>query len=352
MRVGLVGCGLIGNRRARVVSESADDDLVIVADVDMARAVAVAQTTSCEAASDWRDVTEREDLDIIIVSTPNMFLMPVAVSALARGKHVLCEKPLGRNSAEAQLMVDAARKAKVVLKTGFNHRHHPAIRKAHELCSQGVIGKPMFVRAVYGHGGRPGYHKEWRGDPELAGGGELLDQGVHIIDLCRWFLGEFTHVTGCTVTSFWDLGYLESSHPPAPGDSGRRRLEDNAFVTMQTADERVAQFHTSWTQWKNRFSFEVLGRDGYALVNGLGGSYGTESLTIGQRRPEGGVPTEEILEYPGADLSWNVEWEHFRQAIQEGRDPLGSAADGLGAMRLIDAIYESARTGEVVQVAP
>jgi predicted dehydrogenase len=119
---------------------------------------------------------------------------------------------------------------------------------------------------------------------------------------------------------------------------------------LRTADGRVAQFHTSWTQWKNRFSFEVFGRDGYVRVEGLGGSYGLERLEVGRRKPEGGAPEVEIVEYTGPDLSWQAEWQEFTSAIREGRQPLANGADGLQAMRVIAALYESARTGQMARV--
>ncbi|MDH7475740.1 MAG: Gfo/Idh/MocA family oxidoreductase, partial [Anaerolineae bacterium] len=303
-------------------------------------------------------------------------LAPVTIAAACSGKHVLCEKPLGRNAGEAQQMVDAARKAGVVLKTGFNHRHHPAIWKAHELCAQGAIGPLMFIRAVYGHGGRPGYEKEWRANADLAGGGELLDQGIHIVDLCRWFLGDFAEVFGTTATYVWGRGKMENGkgkmgdgkwkmedgtreveeeNPSSILHSPFSSVEDNAFALLRTADGRVAQFHTSWTQWKNRFTFEVFGRDGYVRVDGLGGSYGLERLEVGRRKMEngkwkGGAPEVEVLEFPGPDPSWQTEWQEFASAIREGRQPLANGEDGLRAMRLIAAIYESSRTGRVVRL--
>ncbi len=369
MNVGVIGCGLIGRRRAAVGRELGDQ-IVIVADVDASRARQVAQENGCAWTTRWQDVIERDDVDAVVVSTVNQVLAPVTIVACEAGKHVLCEKPLGRNAGEAQQMVEAARLGGVLLKTGFNHRHHPAIWRAHELCSQAVIGPLMFIRAVYGHGGRPGYEKEWRADADLAGGGELLDQGVHIVDLCRWFMaayastsGEFTEVVGVTDTYFWELGsfpaadqYTSEGPSAIPIDwrYSRRssRLEDNAFAMLRTADGRVAQFHTSWTQWQNRFSFEVFGRDGFVRVEGLGGSYGVERLEVGRRKPEGGAPTVETFDFAGPDRSWQAEWEEFTSAIHEGRQPLANGEDGLQAMRVIAAIYQSARTGLPVGLDP
>lgn len=363
MNVGIVGCGLIGKRRANVITQSLDDNLQIVADVDESRAKSVAAEIGCLATTDWREVVARDDVEAIIVSTPNKFLMPVTVAALEHGKHVLVEKPMARNLIEAEQVLQAAvRRPRSAVGVGFNHRYHPAIWKAHELCTQGAIGPLMFIRAVYGHGGRPGYDKEWRADPELSGGGELLDQGVHIIDLCRWFLGEFSEAAGFIGTCFWDLGYFLSVKDDQPSAIGyqqseisnpkseiRNQLEDNAFVLLLTVSGQVAQFHTSWTQWKNRFTFEVFGREGYVRVEGLGGSYGPERLEVGRRKAEGGVPEIEVLDFPGPDLSWQAEWQEFTSAIREGRQPLANGEDGLQAMRLIAAIYESARTGQVVR---
>lgn len=341
MNIAIVGCGLIGKRRAGVVCQSPADELVIVADIDGSRAASLAAEMGCQATTEWREVVTRDDVDAIIISTPNKYLMLITVAALENGKHVLCEKPPGQNPDEAHQMTEAARRAQRVLKIGCNHRHHRAIWKAHELCTQGAIGPLMFIRAIYGHGGRPGYEKEWRGDLDLAGGGELLDQGVHIVDLCRWFMGDFSEVVGFTSTYVWGTEVERSTF-------NVKRPEDNAFVLLRTADGRIAQFHTSWTQWKNRFTFEVFGRNGYVRVEGLGGSYGPERLEVGRRRTEGGPPEIEIFDFPGPDRSWQAEWQEFAAAIREGRQPLANGEDGFQAMRLIAAIYQSAHTGQVV----
>ena len=369
------------------MSGSDECNLVIAADVDATRAEELAREYSCQATTDWQAVVNHPQVDAVIVSTINKYLMPITVAALQSGKHVLCEKPLGRNVVEAGLMAQAASDNHVILKTGFNHRHHPAIWKAHELCFSGAIGPVMFIRCVYGHGGRPGYDKEWRADADLAGGGELLDQGVHIVDLCRWFLGDFGEVLGATATYFWDLGHfgpvnserypvnsksqVPSSKPQLrtsdfserSGDpalfagqlpTSHLQLEDNGFAMLRTAAGQIATLHTSWTQWKNRFTFEVFGRDGYVIVDGLGGSYGTEQLKVGRRRAEGGPPEEQSFEFSqrsgDPDLSWQAEWQEFTSAIRENRQPLANGEDGLKAMQLIDAIYRSSRTGQVVKM--
>jgi predicted dehydrogenase len=331
MRVAIVGCGKIGERRARVASATGDT-VVLVADIDEQRCRTLATELNCPWTSDWVDVVESRAVEVVVVATINSALAQISAAALRKGKHVLCEKPLGRRAEEARDIVHAAQTAKRVLKAGFNHRHHPAIWEARSMVTQGAIGPLLWIRAAYGHGGRIGYEHEWRADPEKAGGGELLDQGIHLLDLARWFLGEFVEVSGELTTSSW----------PIP-------VEDNAFAILRTADNKVASIHASWTQWKNLFRFEVFGRDGYLAIDGLGGNYGTETLVFGRRNPSS-VPSEQRWTYPGPDPSWELEWQEFRAAIHERREPLGSGTDGYAAAVLADAVYESARTRRSIRL--
>jgi len=332
IRVAVIGAGQVGARRAAIAAESARSELVVVADVDEGRAKATAEALGSQYATDWQEVIARADVDAVVVSTSNKFLTPISVQALQAGKHVLCEKPPGRTVVEAAEMAVAAQDSQKTLKIGFTLRFHPGIRQAHQVCQHGDIGPLYFLRAVYGHGGRPGYDREWRGNAELAGGGELLDQGVHILDLCRWYLGEMHEVVSVTPRWFWDV---------AP-------LEDNAFVLLRNSQGQVANFHTSWTQWKNRFSFEVFGRDGYVKVEGLGGSYGVETLTVGHRLPESGPPREEQVVFDGADSSWQDDWEDFMDAIETGRPPEVSGVEGVEVMKLVEAVYRASRDSERV----
>lgn len=321
--MGVIGAGLIGSRRAATASASPRSSLAAVADVVEDRAATLASRHSCRYTLDWREVVEDPEVDAVVVATVNRDLSPIAVAAMENGKNVLCEKPPGRNASEAALMADAARRLKRTLKIGFTLRFHPALRKAKDACQTGRIGELYFIRAAYGHGGRPGYSKEWRASPELAGGGELLDQGVHLLDLARWFLGDGDAISGMTRRWFWEI---------AP-------LEDNAFVLFTTPNGQVATLHTSWTQWRNRFNFEIYGRDGYLGVEGLGGSYGTETLTFGRRKESSEPPTEERLQFSGPDRSWEDDWDDFVESIESGRRPAANGDDGLAVMRLVDSVY-------------
>ena len=333
MRVGIVGCGLIGGKRARALVDCARDGsvgarIVTVADSDGSRAGRLAEACGSTVDAEWSDVVRRNDVDAVVVATTNNALAAVTEAAVKNGKHVLVEKPAARNAAELEGVVDAAKRAfaerGVVVKVGFNHRFHPGLRKAREIFESGVLGEMMFVRARYGHGGRLGMEKEWRGDPKIAGGGEMLDQGVHLIDLARWFLGDFSEVAGHVGRYFWDW-----------------QVEDNGFALLKTDKGQVAFLHASCTEWKNLFSFEIYGKVGKLSVDGLGGSYGVERLAYYKMLPQMGPPETTIWEYPGEDRSWHLEWRHFAEGIANHQQPSGNLEDALAALRVVQKLYDN-----------
>jgi predicted dehydrogenase len=298
--------------------------LVVCADVLHERAQQLAQTVSgAVAAPDWHDVMKRDDVDIVIASTYNGSLAEVTGEALKAGKHVLVEKPGARNVQELEPVIEAAQRTGRKVRVGFNHRYHPAFLKARELFEAGVLGELMFVRGRYGHGGRIGYEKEWRANPALSGGGELIDQGVHLIDLARWFLGDFSEVKAFVHTYFWKMP-----------------VEDNAFMLLKTPRNQVAFLHVSCTEWKNLFSFEIYGRQAKLHIEGLGGSYGTERLTYYRMLPEMGPPETTLWEYPVADTSWQIDFEEFLKEIESGRSPSAGLEDALAALTVVGKIYE------------
>lgn len=334
MRVAIIGAGLQCKRRAPVVCDDPRSELKIIASLHMEHAKTVARTFGCEASDNWREAVQRDDVDAVVVCTPPHVHAVISVAAMRAGKHVLCEKPLSRTLAEAEEMVRVARETGRVLKCGFNHRHHPAIWEAHRLVEQGAIGKPLFGRCRYGICGRPGYEKEWRADPAQAAGGQFIEQGTHAIDLFRWFLGEVAEIACFTGVQYFT----------------KQPLEDNGMAILRFQNGGMASLHASLTQWKNLFSFEVFGEDGYVVVEGLGASYGTERLTVGKR--DFSAPfSETITEYRGGDVSWKAEWDEFMAAIQERREPMGNGVDGLHAMRIALAAYESEQTGRFAKLS-
>jgi predicted dehydrogenase len=317
--VGIVGCGLIGRKRANTLAGAR---LVACADVVRPRAETLAADAGATAGEDWREVIDRADVDIVIVATTNDMLAEVTRGALEAGKHVLVEKPAGRSVAEVDSVINTAKEHRGLVRVGFNHRYHPALQKARQIVDEGAIGDLMFVRGRYGHGGRIGYEKEWRASPALSGGGELIDQGVHLIDLSRWFLGDFVSTGGFAHTYFWPM-----------------EVDDNAFLLLRTAQEQAAFLHVSCTEWKNLFSLEIYGRDGKLHVEGLGGSYGLERLAYYRMRPEMGPPDTTIWEFPQADCSWELEFATFLEDIRLNRQPDANLHAARSALVVVGEIY-------------
>lgn len=318
--VAIVGCGLIGQKRALALGPAR---LVACADVSLERAQQLAASSpGALATTDGPAAISRADVDVVVVATTNDALAPLTLAAVRAGKHVLVEKPAAKSVRELDPVIAAARQTDVLVRVGFNLRYHPALRKARELFEAGALGEMMFVRGRYGHGGRIGYEREWRADPARSGGGELLDQGVHLIDLARWFLGDVSHVTGFAYTYYWQMP-----------------VEDNGFMLLRTAGKQTAFLHASCTEWKNLFSFELYGRDAKLHVEGLGGSYGVERLAFYKLLPQMGPPETTIWEYPMGDNSWQLEFAEFLQDIRLGRAPSASLADARAALAVVEHIY-------------
>lgn len=320
MNVAIIGCGLIGQKRANYLN---DCKLIACVDTLKERAMALAkQFEPCLALTDWHDVIQNNAIDIIIIATTHAQLAEIALAATQAGKHILIEKPAGRHSQELIPIIHALKTSSSLIRVGFNHRYHRALRKARELINQQQLGELMFIRARYGHGGRIGYEKEWRANPQLSGGGELIDQGVHLIDLARWFLGDFNDIQGQANTYFWDMP-----------------VDDNGFLLLTTPKKQIAFLHASCTEWKNLFSFEIYGHRGKIDINGLGGSYGTERLTLYQMTPLMGPPETQSWEYPMADNSWEIEFAEFLDDIKNQRQPAANIYDALAALQIVEEIY-------------
>src|SRR3954464_5025081 len=286
-RVGLVGCGLVGQKRLNLLPAGA---VRMACDLNVSRAEQLARKSAgCEFTDSVERAVTSPNVDVVMIATVNASLAKIGAQAVAAGKHVLIEKPGAIRLEELEHLEKIARSKKVQVRIGYNHRYHPAFLKAKEIFDSGALGPLMFLRARYGQGGRIGYDREWRADPELSGGGELIDQGVHLIDLAGIFLGEFTQVDGHVATYFWNMP-----------------VDDNAFLSLRNAEGKMAWLHASCTEWKNMFSLEIYGRDGKLQMEGLGRSYGVEKLTYYKMLPQMGPPETSVWEFPGEDDSWKT----------------------------------------------
>lgn len=329
--VAIIGAGLQGKRRIVPILEDKDYKVSWVIDLIPERSQKLAKLCGAKFGTSWCNAVDDKNVDVVLVLTYPDSHAQIAIEAMQKGKDVLCEKPLAKTLDEAKKMIEVAQKTKKILKCGFNHRHHPGVLEAYRLFKDNTIGKAVFGRGTYGIIGRKGLEKEWRSDPKKVSGGQLMEQGIHLIDLFCWFLGDMEKVTGLVNTNFWPI----------------RPLEDNGFALMQNKNGVISSIHSSLTQWINLFVFEIYGEKGAIIIEGLGGGYGDEKLKILQH-VQNKPFLYKTIEYRGSDKSWQNEWQEFSNAIKTRKQPAGNGDDGYRAMEIVNAVYRASKTGRTV----
>jgi predicted dehydrogenase len=316
----IIGCGSAGKRRSAALDPG---ELRVACDLNLTRAQAVAgEHDGCRATTNQQEAILDSNVQVVIVSTPHAALAKLTLMAVRTGKHVLVEKPGAIRSDELREVQNAAKQSGSLVRIGFNHRYSPAFQKAQELVKSEGLGPPLFIRAKYGHGGRTGFNEEWRVQPNLSGGGVLIDMGVHLIDLAASFMGGFSTIQGHVSSYFWDFP-----------------VEDNAFLDLRTPDDRTAWLHASYTDWKNVFSFEIGFRDTKLDIEGVGRNYGVRRLYCHRSPPGWGPPITTTFEFPGDDPSWKAEIANFREDIALQRIPVPGLKEGIRALEIIEEIY-------------
>lgn len=332
IRVGIVGLGKMGGIRANTVR--ANEHTVLVSGSDPAPPPP--GWADIDVLPDYRAVID-SGVDTVFVCTPNRFIPEVAIAALDAGKHVFCEKPPGRSLADvARIMEAEARNPDAVFKVGFNHRYHYGVMEAKKVVDSGEYGDILWMRGVYGKAQGSGKPGEWRNDPTQSGGGILLDQGIHMLDLFRHFSGEFSEIKSMCTTAFWDFP-----------------MEDNAFALLRDDRGRIAMLHSSYTQWKHRFNLEICLEDGYVIVDGMPSttrSYRDEWIIQGRRHTGYAIgnPPEQRT-FCNTDPSWELELTEFVGAIHDG-SPIrnGTSKDAYETMKLVFGIYDADPTFDSV----
>lgn len=322
LRVAIVGCGLIGEKRADALRSV--DELVGAFDVVADRAEALVSGHGGVVCRDLEGLLALNP-DVVVVATTHDQLAPLAARCLHAGAHVLVEKPAGLGTGQVEGLARVSRETGKLVKVGFNHRFHPAIAKLVAEVHSGRHGELLHLRARYGHGGRIGYDREWRADPARSGGGELIDQGMHLLDLTHWIAGPLPLHSALLRTHYWDTP-----------------VEDNAALILGAADDRTAPWamlHVTWTEWKNLFSLEVYCHRAKLQVDGLVRSYGAQQLRVYRMLPELGPPEVDEYTFAGEDVSWQTEWENFVAALSGDEILLGGLDDARYAWQRVQEAY-------------
>jgi len=324
LKAGIAGYGVVGKRRRFFIDQHTSLRTVAVCDQNFSEPGVMPDGLRC--FSNYHQLLE-EPLDVLFVSLPNYLAPDTTIAGLERGLHVFCEKPPGRDVADIERVISVERKhPEVLLKYGFNHRYHDSVREALRVVKSGELGEIINLRGVYGKSKIIPFSGGWRAERKYAGGGILLDQGIHMVDLMRLFCGEFIEVKSYVSNRYWN-----------------HDVEDNAYALMRDCQNRVAMLHSSATQWEHRFALEIALTEGYLELRGIlsgSKSYGEEKLIIGRREDsDRGTTREEIVTYL-EDNSWRDEINEFSDAILRG-DVVqsGNSADALATMKLVYQIY-------------
>lgn len=320
MKWALIGCGIIGERRAQALPEGVQ--LTHCFDPAKNRAEKISQLTGAKIAQSADEIFNNPEISAVVIASINSTLAPMIKKAVDQNKHVLVEKPAARSFSELS-SIDPKNS---VIKVGFNHRFHPAYEDLLNEIKNNPDDPIMFIRAQYGNGARVGFDREWRSNVELSGGGELLDQGVHVIDLASRLLPSMKVITGYCRTHYWDMN-----------------VDDNAWATLVDKSGATFTFHVSSSEWKNEFRFEVYTRKRKYQWLGLGRSYGPEKLFIHKMKPEMGPPDSEERTYPPEDLSWKLENKNFFEAIQNKSPINGGYADAVSCLKHVEDIYQKSK---------
>ena len=323
INVGLIGCGTVGLKRLNNLPRKFR--LIGCADPIISAAKIFKKKNNLFLTRDWKKLIELKNLNAVVVATTHHLQSQIISECVNKNIHIFVEKPGGISAKETYKIILKLKKKKTKanIRVGFNHRYHPAFFRAKELIRNKIFGKILYIRAVYGHGGRLGYEKEWRFKKNFSGGGELIDKGSHLIDLSRFFLGDLKIVSSNLKNFFWKM-----------------KLEDNCFLNLENKYGNNAFLHASCTEWKNKFLFEIFCKYGKIEINGLGKSYGKEKLILYRMSKKMGKPLIKEYKFSKKDLSWKKELEEFYLDITKKRKSSPNLIDIYKNLQIINNIYK------------
>jgi len=322
-KVGIIGFGLIGKKRAENLGPKAK--LVAYSDIiNKKKNIFNQKNNKIKFFKNWKDLIKLKELDIIIISTVHNLLSLILLEACKYKKNILVEKPAAIHLKDLKKVIKLSKRYKNKIRVGYNHRFHSAIIKSKEIVNKKLLGKLMFIKASYGHGGRLGYEKEWRMKSKISGGGELIDQGSHLIDLSMFFLGEVKQVTSKLEKFFW-----------------KTNVDDNAFITLKFKNNCISFLHASCTEWKNNFIFEIYGTRGKLKIEGKGGSYGRESLIFYKMSKKMGLPKIDKWVFEKKDNSWKKELNELYNDIKYNRNPNPGLEQAYSILKIVKDIYKA-----------
>ena len=248
MRFGLIGLGGIGAVRKLALDASPDCKLSSAYDLDLSQLKNLPGDVHTFISAEH--LIQSDSCDAVIISTPTQFHQELTILALENNKHVIVEKPMASTLEGSRMMLETAERTGKILTVGLNHRYFIAIKEVRQAITSGAIGKLQYVKGFTGHTGLSEFKAKWMYDKDIMGGGTLMDNGIHTLDLvCHLMNDKITTVSGMISTEIWQLD----------------RSEDNAFVHLRSESGILGSLHSSWSEWKGyHFYVEAYGDKGMA----------------------------------------------------------------------------------------
>jgi predicted dehydrogenase len=355
VRVGVVGCG-IGAWHVEAYAEEPRARVVGLAGLDTDRCLRLAKQHDIpHVVGDYQELLDKVEIDAVSIAVPNYLHLPVGMAAIKAGKHVLMEKPLARNLQEGELLVEAAKEARIVLGIVFNRRARSDMQVLRKHIDDGGLGRIYYAKAYWmRRAGIPGLGS-WFTSKEQAGGGPLIDLGVHVLDMALWLMDN-PKVVSVSAATYAELG------PQGKGNYGGSRftvvkdrpfeVEDLATAFLRTAGGETIQLETSWAVnggMTDEFGVSLYGDKGGAEL------HVKDYAVVGTLRlfgEMGGAPTDSTprLQPKKVHAGHAEVIRRFVDSILTGAPMSPSGEEGLDRTRLIDAIYRSADVGREVRL--
>jgi len=325
LKVGIAGYGVVGKRRRAYIDMNPYLSTIAVSDASF-----TGDGTFQDSVQYFDNYQKLFQLpiDVLFVSLPNYLAAAATIGALENGLHVFCEKPPSRDVKEIERVIKVeAQHPNLKLKYGFNHRYHDSVVEAKKIIDCGKYGEVINIRGIYGKSSIIPFDTGWRSERKYAGGGILLDQGIHMLDMIRYFAGDFEEIKSFVSNDYW-----------------RHDVEDNAYAIMRNKNGCVAMIHSTATQWQHKFRLEITLRDALLELTGIlsgSKSYGEEKLKIVPRNNGSDVGSfHEITNSYLVDNSWREEIDEFAELIiQDKRVDNGTSTDALKVMEMVYRIY-------------
>lgn len=325
LKVGIAGYGVVGKRRRTFIDQNPHFKTVAVSDITFGR-----EGVADDGIKFFTDFNAlfTERLDLLFVSLPNHLAAEATIAGLDHGLHVFCEKPPGRTVEDIRMVIECEKKRPhLKLKYGFNHRYHDSVIEAKRIIDSGQYGKVVNIRGVYGKSSIIPFSKGWRSERRYAGGGILLDQGIHMLDMIRYFAGDFDEIKSFVSNDYW-----------------HHDVEDNAYAIMRNKNGCVAMIHSTATQWQHKFRLELSLEDALIELGGIlsgSKSYGQEKLTVVPRKEGSSVGSfNEMTTSYLDDNSWRDEVNEFADFILNDKPVInGNSHDALKVMEMVYRVY-------------